>query len=94
MIRRFVLTLEICTAVFAIAAALFWFLSAFGPVPPMKTYWGATPSSDSFYSGMKYSATMNTYAALLSGISALCMALKMWLVHCRWSSIHKPIGEE
>ena len=31
--------LDMGAAIFAIAAAIFWFLSAYGELPPMVTYW-------------------------------------------------------
>jgi hypothetical protein len=65
---------EIAAAVFAFAAAGFWFASAYGKVPEMLTYWGSTPESDPFFQSIKFSTQMNRYAAALSGLSALCMS--------------------
>jgi hypothetical protein len=62
--------LDAGTAIFALVAAAFWFLSAYGNLPPMVTYWDSTPESDPFYQAVKFSARMNTYAALASGVSA------------------------
>jgi hypothetical protein len=73
--------LDIGAALFAFGAAVFWFLSAFGTVPPMLAYWDGTPPSDPFYSAIKSAAAMNSCAAVLSGISALCMAAKSFVVH-------------
>jgi hypothetical protein len=73
--------LDIGAAVLAIAAAIFWFLSAYGKLPPMVTYWDQAPAGDPFYSAIKFSAEMNRWAALLSGLSASCMGLKLF-----WSS--------
>lgn len=64
---------NIGTAVFAFLAAIFWFLSASGKLPPMMSYWDGTPPSDPFYAALKSSAQMNTCAAVLSGLSALCV---------------------
>jgi Na+/proline symporter len=69
--------LDIIAAVFAFAAAVFWFLSAYGKLPPMITYWGSTPESDPYYQAVKFSALMNRWASGLSGASALCMGLKL-----------------
>jgi hypothetical protein len=71
--------LDVGAAVLAIAAAVFWFLSAYGKLPPIVTYWGQAPTSDPFYSAVKFSAEMNRWAALLSGLSASCMGLKLFL---------------
>jgi hypothetical protein len=41
--------LDIGGTVSAFIAAIFWFLSAFGKLPPMVTYWGSTADADPFY---------------------------------------------
>ena len=64
---------DIGTAIFAFLAAIFWFLSAWGKLPPMLSYWDGAPPNDPFYLAVKFSARMNTYAAILSGLSALCV---------------------
>jgi hypothetical protein len=71
--------LDIGGTLLAVAAALFWFLSAYGPLPPMMSYWGSAPDVDPFYQALKYSAKMNAYAALLSGLSALCIGLGLFI---------------
>jgi hypothetical protein len=68
--------LDIGMAIFAFFAAVFWFLSAYGDLPQMVTYLGWTPAADPFYSAIRFSAHMNTWAAVLSGLSALCMSIK------------------
>ena len=70
--------LDIGGAVFAIPAAIFWFLSAYGKLPPMVAYWDFTPENDPFFQAIKFSANMNAIAATLSGLSAVCMALKLF----------------
>ena len=70
--------IEICAAAFAFIAAVFWFLSAFGKLPPMVTYWDRTPNSDPFYRAVKFSAYMNTIAAVASGVSAALIGIKLW----------------
>ena len=62
-------------AAFAFIAAFFWFLSAYGKVPPMVPYFDYTPESDPFLQAVRFSAHMNTLAALSSGFSAglLCV---------------------
>jgi hypothetical protein len=67
--------LNIAAALFAFAAAVFWFLSAYGKLPPIVSYWGQAPPTDPFYKAIKFSAAMNRWAAGLSGLSALSMAL-------------------
>jgi len=71
--------LDIGAAVFAIAAASFWFVSAYGELPPMVTYWGQAPASDPYYIAVKFSAEMNRWAAFLSGLSASCMGGRLFL---------------
>jgi hypothetical protein len=71
--------LDIGAAVFAIIAAIFWFLSAYGKLPPMMTYWGSTPEADPFYQAVKFSANMNTCAAGSSGLSAFLMGIKLFI---------------
>ena len=70
--------LDIGAAVFALAAAVFWFLSAYGKLPPMISYWDQAPATDPFYVAVKFSALMNRWAAGLSGFSALCMAFRIF----------------
>jgi hypothetical protein len=67
--------LEIGAAVTAFLAAFFWFLSAYGKLPPILTYWYKTPEHDPFYLAVKSSAVMNRWAAGFSGASALCMGI-------------------
>jgi hypothetical protein len=67
--------LDIGGTIFAFVAAAFWFASAYGKLPPMVTYWGRTPSEDPFYQAVIFSARMNKYAALASGLSALLFGL-------------------
>jgi hypothetical protein len=69
--------LDIGAALFALFAALFWFLSAYGKLPQMVAYWDQTPETDPFYVAVKFSAKMNACAAGLSGLSALCMGVKL-----------------
>jgi hypothetical protein len=66
---------DIAAALLALVAAVFWFLSAYGELPAMATYWGHAPESDPFYQAVKFSATMNRWAAGFSGASALCMGV-------------------
>jgi len=68
-------------AILAFLAAIFWFLSAYGPLPPIVMYWGSSPPTDPFYQAMLYSAKMNTVASLFSGASAFCMGVAKIALH-------------
>jgi hypothetical protein len=69
--------LDFGAAVFAIVAAVFWFLSAAGNVPSIMTYWGQAPGNDPFYATLQHSAEMNMWAAMFSGLSALCVFFRI-----------------
>lgn len=73
--------LDLGTALFAFAAAAFWFFSAFENLPPMLSYWGGTPQTDPFYVAMQISVRMNMWAAVLSGLSASCMGGKHFILY-------------
>jgi hypothetical protein len=62
-------------ATFALAAALAWFYSAARNPPQMRTYWDAAPPNDPLVTWMQESARMNRWAALFSGLAALCAML-------------------
>jgi hypothetical protein len=88
-INRFAAWLDILTAVFAVVAAGFWFASAAGALPPILSYWGGVPADDPFYSAIRFSAKMNAFAAVFSGVSAVCMCTTAML---RWfqNRAHRP----
>ena len=71
--------LDIGAALFAFAAATFWFLSAYGKLPPIVTYWDQAPNNDPFYLAVKFAANMNRWAAGFSGMSALCLGIRVLL---------------
>ncbi len=73
--------LDIGAALFALLGAGFWFLSAYGKLPPIIPYYDATPANDPFYMAVKFSAKMNRWAALFSGLSALCIFFKFLAPH-------------
>jgi hypothetical protein len=75
---KFVALLDIACALFALAAAIFWFMSA-GMLPPMVTYWDSTPVNDPYYVAITRSARLNKWAAGFSGASALCLAISTFL---------------
>jgi hypothetical protein len=68
--------LDLATALFALAAAVFWFLSSYGELPPILAYWDAPPPSDPHALAVARSARLNSIAALLSGLSAACAFLR------------------
>jgi hypothetical protein len=70
--------LDLATAMFALAAAVFWFLAS-GKLPPMLGYWGVErPASDPHLMAVEKSARFNSIAAVLSGCSALCAFAGYW----------------
>jgi hypothetical protein len=71
--------LDAGTAFFAFVAAVFWFLSAYGKLPPMVAYWDSTPDSDPFYQAVRFSARMNKWAAIASGVSAVLFGFRISL---------------
>lgn len=72
--------LDMGAAMFALVAAVFWFLSAIGKLPPMVSYLGeSNPPDDPFYQAVMFSAEMNRWAAGFSGLSALCMGVKLFI---------------
>jgi hypothetical protein len=75
--------MDVAAAVFALLAAVFWFLSAAGKLPPIVAYWDRTPDSDPFYQAIRFSALMNTIAALCSGVSAALFGIKLFFLQSR-----------
>jgi hypothetical protein len=71
--------LDLGTALFALTASVFWFLSAYGKLPPIVPYWDEVPASDPFYRAVRFSTQMNRAAAALSGLSALCAGVKLFI---------------
>jgi hypothetical protein len=71
--------LDIVSAVLAIGAAFFWFRSAYKTLPLMKPYWDSVPPDDPFFQALRFSARMNTVAAVLSGLSAACMGIALFM---------------
>jgi len=71
--------LDIGAAILAFGAAVFWFRSAYGNLPPILPYWDKTPDTDPYYIAVKFSAAMNRWAAAFSGASALCMGMRLFI---------------
>ena len=70
------LLFDLATALFAFAAAIFWWWSAARTLPTMLTYWDAVPASDAYRQAVEHSAWLNSVAAFLSGCAALCAFLR------------------
>jgi hypothetical protein len=70
---------KIGVALFAFIAAGFWFASAAGELPIIRSYWDSVPANDPYYMAVKFSALMNRWAALFSGLSALCAGASIWV---------------
>jgi len=67
-------------ALSAFVAAGFWFASARGKVPIADPSWGGIGKTDAeIISAMKYSAKLNSIAAVFAGISALFIAVDIAL---------------
>jgi hypothetical protein len=60
-------------------AAIFWFISASGKVPSMGTYFDSAPPDDPFLVAVRRSAVWNRFAAALTGVSALCPLIKIFI---------------
>jgi hypothetical protein len=71
--------LEIGVAVCAFIAATFWFAPAAGELPRISSYWDSVPPNDPYYVAVKFAAVMNRWAALFSGLSALCGGATIWV---------------
>ena len=88
--------LDFAAAIFAFIAAVFWFLSAAGQLPPIGMYWLHAPETDPFYQALKFSARMSMVASVFSGLSALTLsgqAHSLFRLTCRchldrYSSCH------
>lgn len=70
--------LEGGAALTAFVAAVFWFLSAYGALPKMVSYFDQAPQTDPFFMAVKYSAMMNRWAAGFSGVSALLISASLF----------------
>jgi len=72
--------LELIAALFALLAAVFWFLSAapWEGLPQIVSYWGAASEGDPFWQAMVFSAKMNSYAASCSCIAAAVAGIRLF----------------
>src|SRR5208337_3087141 len=65
---------DLATALFALAAAVFWFWASYGTLPPMLSYFSSIPASDPYQQAVKRSARLNSVAAFLSRmLRVLCL---------------------
>jgi hypothetical protein len=62
---------EIAAVLFAVVAAVFWSLYAFGELPQMVAYWDMALGDEA--------AIMTSWAAGLTGASALCAPARLLL---------------
>jgi hypothetical protein len=76
-VNGLVLLLNIVSALAALGAAYFWFLSVRGKLPPMLTYWGAAPADDPFYMAFVRGVKMSRKAAISAGVSAITLAVSL-----------------
>jgi hypothetical protein len=73
--------LEISAAVFALVAAVFWFLSALKLLPRQRLYWdGDVPEGDPYLRAIRFSAV---WAAGFSGLSATRMSARLLLPYAK-----------
>jgi hypothetical protein len=72
--------LDTGAALTAFFAAGLWFLSAYGKLPPMRAYYDQAPDTDPFFKAIKFSARMNSLAAVFSGLSASLLGVKLALL--------------
>ncbi len=68
--RRLGWSLNVISALFALAASVFWFASAADQPPALVAYWDAAPATDPFVRWMIEGIKWNRLAALSAGISA------------------------
>ena len=72
--RELIFAFNLVSAAAAICAAVFWFLSAAGRLPPIITYWGGAPPTDPLHAALQQGVRMSRIAAAFAGVSALAMA--------------------
>jgi hypothetical protein len=75
--RAIEIALDFGAALFAVLAAYYWLQSAWGELPELRTYWDKAPKDDPFFQALQLSARINRTAALLSGLSAICFAVRI-----------------
>jgi hypothetical protein len=67
--------LNVLGAILGGIAAILWFLSAKVQTPPPVLRLGGISEDDPFMKGLQKIAYLNKWAATLTGVSVLCMAL-------------------
>jgi hypothetical protein len=68
-------SMDIAAMLFSAGAALLWFPSAVGDLPPLVPYFDKAPPTDPLYMSLKRSARLNRWAAGFSGLAAAAMAV-------------------
>jgi len=66
----------------ALAAALWWWLSARVHLPAPKSYWTEAPDDDPFFRAIRYSADLSSVAAGFTGLAVLLTAIASWVRNC------------
>lgn len=79
--KKFLSAMNLISAIAAFCAAVFWFLSAAGNLPPITSYWDHTPASDPFFAALQTGVQMNRIAAVFAGVSALATAVSVAVGH-------------
>lgn len=64
--------MALASGIFALIAAVFWFISAATPPPAPIAYYDSAPPNDPFFASLVFGGNMNRWAAFFSGLSALC----------------------
>jgi len=61
-------TFEIAAALFAVVAAVFWFLSAYGELPQIVSYWDTAPVDEAAIMTSSAFPRFESYEAALSSL--------------------------
>lgn len=73
--------LDAGAAISSLLAAIFWFFSACGKIPPLEPCWDKIPDDDPFIKAMTRSMRMNKWAAIFSCFAATCLGAGLLLKH-------------
>lgn len=85
------IALKISSGVIGLIAAVLWFMSAFGKIPPAPgAAIGGTSPADPFNVALRHSAQLNEWAALATGVSVLLMVLAEVVPVFQHRKIRKP----
>jgi hypothetical protein len=67
----------------ALAAALFWWLSARVPLPAPLPHLTQTPDDDPFFMALRHSADLSSIAAGFTGLAVFLTAIASWVRNCQ-----------